>query len=393
MSVIYLDNNATTKTAPEVFEAMRPFLTDLYGNPSSMHTFGGQIHRKIEDARAQVAGLINADSSEIIFTSCGTESDNTALINAIETNPRKKHIITTRVEHPAVLNFCHHLGRKGFRISYLPVGSKGDLDPDLLMNSVDDETALVSVMYANNETGVIFPIEEIAEALSDRGIMFHTDAVQAVGKIPVDVKKTRIGMLSLSGHKIHAPKGIGALYVRKGTRFHPYIIGGHQEHGRRAGTENVASVIGLGKAAELALNHLEEEMTSVSRLRDRLEQGLLASCPNAGVNGDTQHRLPNTTNISFEYIEGEAILLRLDEYGICASSGSACSSGSLEPSHVLRAMGIAYIAVHGSIRFSLSRYTTADEIERVIDIMPGIVKELRELSPFGRDRLTCRKQG
>lgn len=392
MSVIYLDNNATTLTAPEVLEAMRPFMTDLYGNPSSMHTFGGQIHRRIEDARAQVARLINADPSEIIFTSCGTESDNTALMNALETNPRKRHIITTRVEHPAVLNFCHHLGRKGFRITYLPVASNGLLDPDLILKAVDDDTALVSVMYANNETGVIFPIEEIAGRLSDRGILFHTDAVQAAGKIPVDVREAGIDMLSLSGHKIHAPKGVGALYVRKGLRFHPYIIGGHQESGRRAGTENVASVIGLGKAAELALTKLEEERTSVMRLRDRLEQGLLASCPDASVNGDTKNRLPNTTNISFEYIEGEAILLRLDEHGICASSGSACSSGSLEPSHVLRAMGIAYTAVHGSVRFSLSRYTTAGEIDRVIDLMPGIVSELRELSPFGRDRLTCPKQ-
>jgi len=392
MSIIYLDNNATTQTAPEVLEAMRPFLSELYGNPSSMHTFGGQIHRKIEDARSQVAGLINADPSEIVFTSCGTESDNTALMSALEINTRKKHIITTRVEHPAVLNFCHHLGRKGFRITYLPVGSKGELDPDLILKSVDDETALVSIMYANNETGVIFPIDEITRILADRGIMFHTDAVQAVGKIPVNVQETMIDMLSLSGHKIHAPKGIGALYVRKGTRFHPFIIGGHQEHGRRAGTENVASVIGLGKAAELALRNLDEERTTVSRLRDRLEQGLLAACPDASVNGDTQNRLPNTANISFEYIEGEAILLRLDEHGICASSGSACSSGSLEPSHVLRAMGIPYTAVHGSIRFSLSRYTTAAEVDRVIDIMPGIVKELRELSPFGRDRLTCPKQ-
>ncbi len=392
MSVIYLDNNATTRTAPEVLEAMRPFMTDLYGNPSSMHTFGGQIHRRIEDARAQVARLINADPSEIIFTSCGTESDNTALMNAIETNPRKRHIITTRVEHPAVLNFCHHLGRKGFRITYLPVGSNGLLAPDQILKAVDDDTALVSVMYANNETGVIFPIEEIAGRLSDRGIVFHTDAVQAAGKIPVDVREAGIDMLSLSGHKIHAPKGVGALYVRKGLRFHPYIIGGHQESGRRAGTENVASVIGLGKAAELALTKLEEERASVMRLRDRLEQGLLASCPDASVNGDTKNRLPNTTNISFEYIEGEAILLRLDEHGICASSGSACSSGSLEPSHVLRAMGIAYTAVHGSVRFSLSRYTTAGEIDRVIDLMPAIVMELRELSPFGRDRLTCPKQ-
>ncbi|MDA8083593.1 MAG: cysteine desulfurase NifS [Nitrospiraceae bacterium] len=391
MNVVYLDNNATTRPAPEVLDAMNPFLTDCYGNPSSMHTFGGQVHRRIEEAREHVARLINADPGEIIFTSCGTESDNTALMSAVESNPRKRHIITTRVEHPAVLNFCHHLGRKGHRITYLPVDSRGLLDMNLFRKSVDEDTALVSIMYANNETGVIFPVGEIADFLADRDILFHTDAVQAVGKIPVDVRMTKVDMLSLSGHKIHAPKGIGALYVRKGTRFYPYLIGGHQEHSRRAGTENVASIIGLGKAAELALAHLEEERLSVSRRRDRLEQGLLACCPNAGVNGDSGSRLPNTTNISFEYIEGEAILLRLDEHGICASSGSACSSGSLEPSHVLRAMGIPYTGVHGSIRFSLSRYTTGDEIERVIAIMPGIVKELRQLSPFGRDTITCPK--
>lgn len=390
MTVIYLDNNATTRPAPEVLEAMAPFLTDYYGNPSSMHTFGGQIHKKIEEARAQVAELISAEPSEIIFTSCGTESDNAALMNAVESNPGKKHIITTRVEHPAVLNFCHHLGRKGFRISYLPVGSSGELNPDLLYRLLDEETALVSIMYANNETGVIFPVEEIAGRLAERDILFHTDAVQAAGKIPVSVQKNMIGMLSLSGHKIHAPKGIGALYVRKGSRFHPYLIGGHQEHGRRAGTENVAAIIGFGKAAELARRHSEEPDATVIRLRDKLEQGLLASCPDARVNGATQPRLPNTLNISFEYVEGEALLLRLDEYGICASSGSACSSGSLEPSHVLRAMGIPYTAVHGSLRFSLSRYTTEAEIDLVLARLPGIVKELRALSPFGRERDFCR---
>lgn len=388
MSTIYLDNNATTRTAPEVLEAMRPYLRDYYGNPSSMHTFGGQIRKKIEDARAAVAALINAEPEEIIFTSCGTESDNTALMSAVETAPEKTHLITTRVEHPAVLTFCNHLGRKGFRTTYLPVDSLGQIDPVAVDNALDDDTAIVSIMFANNETGVIFPVETIAARLHEKDILFHTDAVQAAGKIPLDVRKTPIHMLSISGHKLHAPKGIGALYVRKGTRFYPYILGGHQEHGRRAGTENVAFIIGLGMAAELARTNLTEEIAYLGRLRDRLEQGLLKSCPNARVNGDIDSRLPNTVNISFEYIEGEAVLLRLNEYGICASSGSACTSGSLEPSHVLRAMGVPYTAVHGSIRFSLSRYNTDKDIDTVLEVMPGIVNELRELSPFGRDMQT-----
>ncbi|MDP2157287.1 MAG: cysteine desulfurase NifS [Nitrospirota bacterium] len=386
MTTIYLDNNATTRTAPEVFEAMKPYLTEFYGNPSSMHTFGGQVHKKIEDARQQVAALINAEPEEILFTSCGTESDNTALMSAVETTPEKRHLITTRVEHPAVLNFCRHLGRKGFRTTYLPVNALGQLDPAALDHAVNDDTVLVSIMFANNETGVIFPVETIAPRLFEQGILFHTDAVQAAGKIPLDVRKTPIAMLTISGHKLHAPKGIGALYVRKGTRFHPYILGGHQEHGRRAGTENVASIIGFGKAAELARTNLAAEITHLSRLRDRLEQGLLNACPHARVNGDITRRLPNTANISFEYIEGEAILLRLNEYGICASSGSACTSGSLEPSHVLRAMGVPYTAVHGSIRFSLSRYNSDKDIDTVLEVMPSIIQELRELSPFGKER-------
>jgi len=389
VSVVYLDNNATTRVAPEVLDAMMPYLTEFYGNPSSMHTFGGQVHRKIEEARAQVAGLINAEPSEIIFTSCGTESDNTAIMSAVESMPRKKHLVTTRVEHPAVLNFCQQLGRKGHRITYLPVDNEGRLDMAALMKSADEDTAVVSIMYANNETGVIFPLNEISEILKERGILFHTDAVQAVGKIPIDVKKLPVDMLTLSGHKIHAPKGIGALYIRKTSRFHPYIIGGHQEKGRRAGTENVASIIGLGKAAELAADDIEREMTYLGSLRDRLESALMKCCPDTRINGDAHNRLPNTTNISFEYVEGEAILLRLNEYGICASSGSACTSGSLEPSHVLRAMGVPYTAVHGSIRFSLSRYNTEKEIETVIGIMPGIIAELRQLSPFGRTKPVC----
>ena len=389
MKPVYLDNNATTKVAPEVLEEMLPYLSDFYGNPSSMHTFGGQIHRKLEQSRESVASLIGALPEEIIFTGCGTESDNTAIMSAVESSPRRKHIITTRVEHPAVMNFCHNLGRKGYRITYLPVNKLGQLDIDLLLKAIDEDTVLVSIMYANNETGVLFPIKEISQLLSERSVLFHTDAVQAIGKIPMDLKSLHIDMLSLSGHKLHAPKGVGALYVRKGTRFAPYIIGGHQENGRRAGTENVASIIGLGKACKLAKKDQQEEIQYLSALRDRLETGLLKCCPDVRVNGDVTSRLPNTTNVSFEYVEGEAILLRLNEYNVCASSGSACTSGSLEPSHVLRAMGVPFTAIHGSIRFSLSRYNTKEEIDKVIELLPPIIKELRRLSPFGREKLSC----
>lgn len=389
MKTIYLDNNATTQISPEVLQEMLPFLSDFYGNPSSMHTFGGQLHRKIEESRKLVASLIGASPDEIIFTSCGTESNNTAIMSAVESFPRKKHLITTKVEHPAVLNFCHHLARKGYRVSYLPVSNLGQLDIDLLLKTITDDTFLISIMYANNETGVIFPLKEISEMLKGKGILFHTDAVQAVGKIPIDLKSLSVDMLSLSGHKLHAPKGIGALYIRKGTRFAPYIIGGHQEGGRRAGTENVASIIGLGKACQQAHNNLEKEIRYLSALRNKLENALLKYCPDVRVNGDIKNRLPNTTNLSFEYVEGEAILLRLNEHNICASSGSACTSGSLEPSHVLRAMGVPFTSVHGSIRFSLSRYNTDEEINKVIEIMPVIIKELRQLSPFGRGKLAC----
>jgi cysteine desulfurase len=387
MNTIYFDNNATTPVAPEVFDEMLPYLKEFYGNPSSMHTFGGQLHRKVEEARGKVAQLIGADPEEIIFTSCGTESDNTAIMSAVESLPSKRHIITTRVEHPAVLNFCKHLARKGFRVTFLPVNNNGQLNIDELLKVLDEDTALVSIMYANNETGIVFPIVEIAEILKERRILFHTDAVQAVGKIPIDTKKLPVDMLSLSGHKLHAPKGVGALYVRKGTRFYPYIIGGHQERGRRAGTENMASIIGLGKACELAGKNLTEEISYLKGLRNKLETALLKSCPDVRINGDINNRLQNTTNLSFEYVEGEAVLLRLNEYGVCASSGSACTSGSLEPSHVLRAMGVPFTAIHGSIRFSLSRYNTEAEIDRVIEIMPEIIKELRMLSPFGREKL------
>ena len=386
MNTLYFDNNATTAVAPEVLDEMLPYLRELYGNPSSMHTFGGRLHGKIEEARARVARLVGADPEEIIFTSCGTESDNTAIISAVESLPQKKHIVTTRVEHPAVLNFFKHLARKGYRVTLLPVNSQGQLNIEDLIKVINDDTALVSIMYANNEIGNIYPVAEIGKLLRERRILFHTDAVQTVGKIPIDLKTLPVDMLSLSGHKLHAPKGVGALYVRKGTRFYPYIIGGHQEKGRRAGTENIASIIALGKACELAMESLLQEEIYLKKLRDKLEDTLMRTCPDVRINGDAGSRLPNTTNLSFEYVEGEAILLRLNEYGVCASSGSACTSGSLEPSHVLRAMGVPFTAIHGSIRFSLSRYNTEAEIDTVIEIMPGIIKTLRELSPFGREK-------
>ena len=384
MNLIYLDNNATTKVAEEVIEALLPYYGSLYGNPSSMHTFGGQIHRRIEDARERVAELINAEPEEILFTSCGTESDNTAVMSALLSNPQKRHIITTKVEHSAILSFCKTMERRGYEVTFLPVDKLGRLKPGELKSAITDNTAIVSIMYANNETGVIFPIDEIAALVKSKGVLLHTDAIQAAGKIPLDVKKLLVDMVSLSGHKLHAPKGVGALYIRKGTRFSPYLIGGHQEKGRRAGTENVASIIGIGKACELAKKHVHDEHTKIKALRDRLEKELLKSCPNTKINGDRENRLPNTTNIGFEYIEGEAILLRLNEHNICASSGSACTSGSLEPSHVLRAMGVPFTAIHGSIRFSLSIYNTEEEIDFVLEKMPKIIKELRELSPFGK---------
>ncbi|BAY15181.1 nitrogenase cofactor synthesis protein NifS [Anabaenopsis circularis NIES-21] len=385
MSVIYLDNNATTKVDPQVLEAMMPYLTEYYANPSSMHTFGGQLAKAVKTAREQLAALLGADESEIVFTSCGTEGDNAAIRAALLAQPEKRHIITTQVEHPAVLNVCKQLETQGYNVTYLSVNSQGQLDLDELEASLTGNTALVSIMYANNETGTIFPIEQIGLRVKERGALFHVDAVQAVGKIPLNMKTSTVDMLTMSGHKIHAPKGIGALYVRRGVRFRPLLIGGHQERGRRAGTENVPGIVGLGKAAELELLHLEEATTRERQLRDRLEQTLLAKIPDCEVNGDPKNRLPNTTNIGFKYIEGEAILLLLNKYGICASSGSACTSGSLEPSHVLRAMGLPYTTLHGSIRFSLCRYTTDAEIDRVIEVMPEIVERLRALSPFKND--------
>jgi cysteine desulfurase len=382
MRTVYFDNNATTKVAEQVLEEMQPLFCDLYGNPSSMHTFGGQIGRKISQARERVASLLGCEPGEIVFTSGGTESDNTAIKGALAAQPNKRTIITTRVEHPAVLTVCRDLESKGYTVVELGVDKEGRLDLDELEDQLDEDTALVTIMYANNETGVIFPIDRIAQLTTDSGAIFHTDAVQAVGKIPLNLSKSNIDLLSLSGHKLHGPKGVGVLYVRKGTRLSPFMLGGHQEGGRRAGTENVPGIVGMGKACELAADNLETENSKVKYLRDKLEETILATCSDCRLNGDTEHRLPNTTNISFEYIEGEAILLMLDQYGICASSGSACTSGSLEPSHVLRAMGVPFTAAHGSIRFSLSRYNTEEEVDYAIEKLPGIIEQLRELSPF-----------
>jgi cysteine desulfurase len=382
MRTIYVDNNATTRVAPEVFEEMTPYFTDLYGNPSSMHFFGGQVQRKVEEARERVAVLLGARPEEIIFTSCGTESDNAAIMSALQCNPEKRHLLTTRVEHPAVKNLMAHLKREGYRVTELPVDRQGFLSMEEVSRAMTEDTAIVSVMWANNETGVLFPVEEIATLAKSRGIMFHTDAVQAVGKIPLNMAESQIDMLSLSGHKLHAPKGIGVLYVRRGTRFAPFVIGGHQEEGRRGGTENVPYIIGLGKACELAATDLEEKNLRVKRMRDKLENGLLQMIGNSMINGNTEQRLPNTSSISFEYVEGESILLKLSDKGICASSGSACTSGSLEPSHVLRAMGVPFTAAHGSIRFSLSSYNTEEEIDYILEVMPPIIEQLRQISPF-----------
>ena len=379
---IYFDNNATTAVAPEVVEAMLPFLTKLYGNPSSIHRFGGQVMAHVDKAREQLAGLLGATPSEIIFTSCGTESDNAALRSAVFTQPKRKKIVISQIEHPAILNTAKDLERSGVAVAVIPVDEHGRLDMEKAKEEIDENTALVSVMWANNEIGNIFPVCELAEMAHAKGALFHTDAVQAVGKVPINLAVDGIDFLSLSGHKLHAPKGVGALYVRRGIRFHPFVIGGHQENGRRAGTENVASLVGLGAAAELAKANMEKENTFVRSLRDTLEQGVVATIKDVRVNGDVANRLPNTTNISFEYIEGESILMLLDQFGICASSGSACTTGSLEPSHVLRAMALPYTAAHGAIRFSFSRYNTMDEVQFTLEKLPPIIARLREISPY-----------
>jgi cysteine desulfurase len=383
MNAIYLDNNATTRVDPLVVEAMLPYFTEQFGNPSSIHRFADGVAKGIKQARHQVQELIGCEhDSEIIFTSCGTESDSTAILSAIKAQPDRKEIITTTVEHPAILNLCEHLEKEGYTIHRMPVDKVGRLDLDAYKSLLSDRVAIVSVMWANNETGTLFPVVEMAEMAHAAGVMFHTDAVQAVGKIPMMLKDTKIDMLSLSGHKLHAPKGIGVLYLRRGTRFRPLLRGGHQERGRRAGTENSASIVGLGKACELALANIEHENTYVRAMRDKLERGIVELIPNCFITGDIDNRLPNTTDIAFEYIEGEAILMLLNKAGIAASSGSACTSGSLEPSHVMRAMDIPYTAAHGTIRFSFSRYNTMDEVDAVLKVMPDIAATLRKLSPY-----------
>lgn len=380
---IYLDNNATTMVDPAVVEEMLPYFSEQFGNPSSLHQFGDKVGRALKKARKQVQELLGAEhDSEIIFTSCGTESDSTAILSALRAQPDRKEIITTVVEHPAILTLCEHLEKDGYKVHYLKVDKRGRLNMQDYMNLLSDNVAIVSVMWANNESGTLFPVEEMAELARSAGIMFHTDAVQAVGKVPMNLKETGINMLSLSGHKLHAPKGIGVLYLRRGVRFRPLLRGGHQERGRRAGTENAASIVALGKACEMAAESMDFENTFVKSMRDRLEQGILEKVTHCFVTGDPNNRLPNTCNIAFEYIEGEAILLLLNKLGIAASSGSACTSGSLEPSHVMRAMDIPFTAAHGSTRFSLSRYNTMEEVERVIEAVPPIVAQLRKLSPY-----------
>lgn len=385
---VYLDNNATTRADPRVVAAMLPYFTEQFGNPSSMHAFGAKVGSAVKEARAKVQALLGAEyDHEIVFTSGGTESDNAAILSALEANPNRREIITSAVEHPAILSLCDHLEKtRGITVHRIPVDSKGRLDTDAYHKALSEKVAIVSFMWANNETGTIFPVAELAAKAKEAGALFHTDAVQAVGKIPMDVKSTAIDMLSLSGHKLHGPKGVGVLYVRRGVRFKSLLKGGHQERGRRAGTENTPGIVGLGTAADLAIAAIAEENTRVAALRDRLEKGLLQRIGNCFVTGDPENRLPNTCNIAFEYIEGEAILLLLNREGIAASSGSACTSGSLEPSHVMRAMGVPYTAAHGAIRFSLSRENTNEDVDRVLAVMPGIVAKLRELSPFwGKD--------
>ena len=382
MKRVYADNNATTQVAPEVLDAMMPYLTEKYGNPSSMHEFGGQVGKVIEDAREKVALALGAqNATEIVFLSCGTESDNTAIRSALATKKDRRKIVTTRVEHPAVLTLCRHLEREGYQVRYLPVARQGNLNLDDLRDAMDDQVAVVSIMAANNETGVLYPVAEAARIAHQHGALFHTDAVQIMGKVPLNLQETDIDLLSISGHKIHAPKGIGALYIRRGSRFRPMILGGHQERGRRGGTENVPGIVALGKAAELSLQHIDDEQTRVRALRDRLETALLR-IPNSIVNGDRDNRLPGTLNISFEFVEGEAMLLMLDQVGICASSGSACTSGTLEPSHVLRALGVPFSFAHGSLRFSFGRYNNDADVDHIIETLPPIIERLREISPF-----------
>jgi cysteine desulfurase len=380
--IYYFDNNATTRVAPEVVDVMVPFLREGWGNPSSAYGFGRQIGKQLDEARAKVAALINAEPKEVVFTSCGTESNNSALHSALVTHPGKRHIVTTKVEHSAIMNHCQFLQRQGCQITYLPVDSEGALDLHLLDKSIRPDTAIVSVMWANNETGVVFPIEEIAAICRSKNVLFHTDATQVPGKMKIDVQGLGVDFLSLSAHKLHAPKGVGMLYVRRRLKYQPYLIGGHQENGKRGGTENVASIMGFGRATELAMAHLEDEDTRVRGLRDRMENTILSTVPHTIRTGAKEPRLPNTSNIAFEGVEAEAILLQLDELGICASSGSACTTGSLEPSHVLTAMHFKPARARGCVRFSLGIYNTDEEVDYLLKHLPRVIARLRELSPL-----------
>lgn len=387
-NLIYLDNNATTKIDEKVLEVMMPYFKEEYANPSSMYTFSKKSSDAIKEARVKIRDFVNAkDEKEIFFTSCGSESANMAIRGVLNYNKNKKHIITTKVEHPCVLNLYQALEKQGYNVDYIGVNSNGELDLEELSAAIKDDTALVSVMWANNETGVINPIEKISEIIKSKNkeTKFFVDAVQVAGKIPIDVQKAGVDLLGISGHKFHAPKGIGALYINSKTMITPLIIGGHQERGKRAGTENTPYIVGLGKAAELAQEGLNYEITEVKRLRDKLETGIINRIYNARLNTGAAERVPNTTNIGFEYIEGELILLHLSDIGVCASSGSACTSGSLEPSHVLRAMNVPFTAIHGSIRFSLSRFTTEKEIDYVLEKIPGIIEKVTSISPYQKE--------
>ena len=379
--VRYFDNNATTRVAPEVVEAMIPFLSEMWGNPSSAYAFGAQVHGHVEKAREKVASLVNADPKEVVFTSCGTEANNSAIHSALVTTD-KRHVITTSVEHSANMNFGAYLEKQGYQVNYLPVESDGSLDLHLLEQSIRPDTAIVSAMMANNETGVLFPIEEMAAICRSRGVLSHTDAVQVPGKLRLDVRQLGVDFLSLSAHKLHAPKGIGMLYVKRRTKYQPYLIGGHQERGRRGGTENVANIIAFGRAADLAQASIEEENVRVRGLRDRFETTVLSTIPNTVRNGNRNNRLPNTSNIAFDFVEAEAILLQLDQVGICASSGSACTTGSLDPSHVLTAMGLSPMRARGCVRFSLGIYNTEEDIDFLLSKLGQIIARLREISPL-----------
>jgi len=391
--IYYFDNNATTRVAPEVVEAMLPYLTERWGNPSSAYAFGREVAQPVEEARSKVAALISADPREVVFTSCGTESNHTAIHSALMTNPDKRHVVTTAVEHSANIQFCELLEKRGYDTTFLPVEPDGSIDLHLLEKSIRPGTVIVSVMWANNETGVLFPIEEVAAICRSKGVLCHTDAVQTPGKLRIDAHSLGVDFLSLSAHKFHAPKGIGILYVRRRTKFQPYLVGGHQERDRRGGTENVPYIIGSGRAAELAMEHLEEENTRVRALRDRMETAILAGIPNTSRNGAKDPRLPNTSSIAFDFVEAEAILMMLDQVGICAASGSACTTGSVDPSHVLVAMGLSPARARGSVRFSLGIYNTAEEVDYLLERLPSIIAKLRAVSPAAPIEVSTSRRG